>query len=42
MLFVILQADEQLAKKRVGKPGEKTEKAADVLMSCFRVCVSDT
>ena len=25
-----------------GKPGELLEKAADCIMSCFRVCVSDT
>ena len=23
------------------KPGEMLEKAADLIMSCFRVCVSD-
>ncbi|XP_077987350.1 PCI domain-containing protein 2-like [Glandiceps talaboti] len=35
-------ADTQLAKKGRGRPGETLEKAADLLMSCFRVCASDT
>ena len=33
------QAEAQLAKK--GKSGEQLEKAAEVLMSMFRVCASD-
>jgi len=36
-----LQADIQLLKKGYGKPGEMAEKAAEVLMGCFRVCASD-
>ena len=28
-------------KKGRGKPGEMAEKAAEVLMACFRVCASD-
>jgi len=36
-----LQADIQLLKKGHGKPGEMAEKAAEVLMGCFRVCASD-
>ncbi|XP_006813509.1 PCI domain-containing protein 2-like [Saccoglossus kowalevskii] len=35
-------ADIQLSKKGRGKPGETLEKAAELLMSCFRVCASDT
>ncbi|XP_077554172.1 PCI domain-containing protein 2 [Haemaphysalis longicornis] len=35
------QADVQLSKKGKGKPGETLEKAAELLMGCFRVCASD-
>ncbi|XP_070539019.1 PCI domain-containing protein 2-like [Ptychodera flava] len=35
-------ADSQLAKKGRGRPGETLEKAAEILMNCFRVCASDT
>uniref|UniRef100_A0A1E1XSS8 PCI domain-containing protein 2 homolog n=1 Tax=Amblyomma sculptum TaxID=1581419 RepID=A0A1E1XSS8_AMBSC len=35
------QADTQLSKKSKGKPGETLEKAAELLMGCFRVCASD-
>ncbi|KAM3934242.1 PCI domain-containing protein 2 isoform 2-T2 [Leptodactylus fuscus] len=35
-------ADQQLAKKGKGKIGDMLEKAAELLMSCFRVCASDT
>ncbi|KAL7983852.1 hypothetical protein Chor_000728 [Crotalus horridus] len=35
-------ADQQLAKKGKGKVGDMLEKAAELLMSCFRVCASDT
>lgn len=35
------QADAQLSKKGKGKPGETLEKAAELLMGCFRVCASD-
>ena len=31
----------QLLKKGHGKPGEMAEKAAEVLMGCFRVCAGD-
>ncbi|ESO10814.1 hypothetical protein HELRODRAFT_185280 [Helobdella robusta] len=34
-------ADVQLMKKNKGKPGETLEKAAEVLMGCFRICASD-
>ncbi|KAI8514204.1 PCI domain-containing protein 2 [Branchiostoma belcheri] len=37
-----LSADVQLVRKGKGKPGETLEKAADVLMGCFRVCASDS
>lgn len=35
-------ADQQLSKKGKGKTGDMLEKAAELLMSCFRVCASDT
>ncbi|CAH2223462.1 PCI domain-containing 2 [Pelobates cultripes] len=35
-------ADQQLTKKGKGKLGDMLEKAAELLMSCFRVCASDT
>ncbi|XP_078513805.1 PCI domain-containing protein 2 [Lissotriton helveticus] len=35
-------ADQQLVKKGKGKLGDMLEKAAELLMSCFRVCASDT
>lgn len=31
----------ELVPSGKAKPGEMLEKAADVIMSCFRVCVSD-
>jgi len=34
-------ADSQLMQRGHGKPGETVEKAAEILMSCFRVCASD-
>lgn len=34
-------AEQQLQKKGKGQPGEMLEKAAEQLMSCFRVCASD-
>ncbi|KAM6892575.1 LOW QUALITY PROTEIN: PCI domain-containing protein 2 [Xenentodon cancila] len=34
-------AERQLQKKGKGQPGEMLEKAAEQLMSCFRVCASD-
>lgn len=36
------QADQQLAKKGKSKLGDMLEKAAELLMGCFRVCASDT
>lgn len=30
-----------MAEKGKGKPGEALEKAAEVMMGCFRVCASD-
>uniref|UniRef100_A0AAR2JCW6 PCI domain-containing protein 2 n=1 Tax=Pygocentrus nattereri TaxID=42514 RepID=A0AAR2JCW6_PYGNA len=35
------QAEQQLQKKGKGKVGDMLEKAAEQLMSCFRVCASD-
>ncbi|XP_045833972.1 PCI domain-containing protein 2 isoform X3 [Meles meles] len=35
-------ADQQLAKKGKSRVGDMLEKAAELLMSCFRVCASDT
>lgn len=34
-------AEQQLQKKGKDKPGEMLEKAAEQLMSCFRICASD-
>ncbi|XP_062498844.1 PCI domain-containing protein 2-like [Corticium candelabrum] len=34
-------ADRDQKRKGVGKPNETVEKAADCMMSCFRVCVGD-
>lgn len=34
-------AEQQLQKKNKDKPGEMLEKAAEQLMSCFRICASD-
>lgn len=35
-------ADIQLLKKGHSKPGEMAEKAAEVLMGCFRICTGDS
>ncbi|XP_036175913.1 LOW QUALITY PROTEIN: PCI domain-containing protein 2-like [Myotis myotis] len=35
-------ADQQLVKKGKSKVGDMLEKAAELLMSCFRACASDT
>lgn len=35
------QAEQQLQVKGKGKVGDMLEKAAEQLMSCFRVCASD-
>ncbi|KAL9964530.1 hypothetical protein ACROYT_G028185 [Oculina patagonica] len=37
-----MQADKQQVKSGQGKPGEMLEKAAEVMMGCFRVCASDS
>ncbi|KAJ7390304.1 PCI domain-containing protein 2 [Desmophyllum pertusum] len=37
-----MQADKQQIKSGQGKPGEMLEKAAEVMMGCFRVCASDS
>ena len=37
----MLQANVQLLRKGHSKPGEMVEKAAEVLMGCFRICASD-
>lgn len=36
-----VNADMQATKQGKGRPGERLEKAADLLMGCFRVCASD-
>lgn len=41
MTVYIMQADVQAQKKGKGKAGERLEKAAELLMGCFRVCASD-
>lgn len=41
-VFIFYQADQQLVKKGKSKVGDMLEKAAELLMSCFRVCASDT
>ncbi|CAH3120049.1 unnamed protein product [Pocillopora meandrina] len=33
---------EQQVRRGQGKPGEMLEKAAEVMMGCFRVCASDS
>ena len=38
---IFIQADKQMTTKGKGKPGEALEKAAEVMMGCFRVCASD-
>uniref|UniRef100_A0A452DKE2 PCI domain-containing protein 2 n=1 Tax=Capra hircus TaxID=9925 RepID=A0A452DKE2_CAPHI len=40
--FASCQADQQLVKKGKSKVGDMLEKAAELLMGCFRVCASDT
>ncbi|XP_047497572.1 PCI domain-containing protein 2-like [Penaeus chinensis] len=37
-----LAADQELTRTGKSKPGETLEKAAEALMSCFRVCAADT
>lgn len=37
-----MKADKQLVEKGQGKPGDMLEKAAEVMMGCFRVCASDS
>ena len=39
--FAMYQADKVLAARGQSKPGDTTEKAAEILMASFRVCVSD-
>jgi hypothetical protein len=42
VLFIFTQAEDYLDRQGMNlKPGEMLEKAAELLMSCFRVCVSD-
>lgn len=36
------RADAEQKRRGVGKPNETLEKAAECMMSCFRVCVGDT
>jgi len=36
-----IQADHQAVQRGTGKFGERLEKAAEMLMGCFRVCASD-
>uniref|UniRef100_H2ZDA2 PCI domain-containing protein 2 n=1 Tax=Ciona savignyi TaxID=51511 RepID=H2ZDA2_CIOSA len=40
-LYVILMVDKEMSRTGRGKRGEMLEKAADTIMSCFRVCGSD-
>lgn len=35
------QADHKAVEQGTGKFGERLEKAAEMLMGCFRVCASD-
>ncbi|CAI9736505.1 domain-containing 2-like [Octopus vulgaris] len=37
-----IRADAQTVRRGKGRSGEKLEKAADLLMGCFRVCASDS
>lgn len=37
-----LAADQELTRTGASKAGETLEKAAEALMSCFRVCAADT
>lgn len=39
--YILTQAETELVPTGKAKPGEMLEKAADAIMSCFRVCVSD-
>ena len=41
LLVCYSQADQQLRRTGQGKMGDTLEKAAEVLMSCFRICASD-
>lgn len=42
VFFTFSQAEDYLDRQGMNlKPGEMLEKAAELLMSCFRVCVSD-
>jgi hypothetical protein len=38
---VTQQADKQMTVRGKGRPGDIQEKAAEILMSSFRVCVTD-
>lgn len=40
-MCLCVQAEQQLQKKSKGQPSEMLEKAAEHLMSCFRICASD-
>ena len=40
-MILFSKADIQLRKRGRGKEGETLEKAADLIMGCFRVCASD-
>ncbi|CAB3997888.1 PCI domain-containing 2, partial [Paramuricea clavata] len=40
--LLALQADEQLSKSGQRKAGESLERAAEVMMGCFRVCAADS
>ena len=37
-----LAADQELTRTGASKAGETLEKAAEALMSCFRICAADT
>ncbi|EDO39944.1 predicted protein [Nematostella vectensis] len=37
-----VKADQQMCQRGAGKPGDTLEKAAEMIMGCFRVCASDS
>lgn len=40
-MLLLTQADELLSKSGQGKAGETLERAAELMMGCFRVCAAD-
>lgn len=41
LYFLFFQGDIQAVQRGKGKMGDRLEKAADLIMGCFRVCASD-